>query len=292
MTALETAYVNPIKINQENLDLLIDSITSGSKPYFSIALKKLAITCPENCATICEYISAEITEMNIMQSTKEGKIKVLIWLSTFLQHMPFHKMVKQNLLSYLDSLRRPQSQDLNQKWIGSYNSRQMILNKFFRWLYNPDEPDPKRRVMPVCMKGVKKLPRQEKSPYKPSDLWNSREHSIFLKYCPNKRDRCYHAMANDMSARLHEILNLCSLKLDLDLLADAQEWVERIANTANVICDDSDDNRIKLNEQHTGIIIESNNARALGCIGCAIESRLDTIPSKLKPTFQKIVGLY
>jgi hypothetical protein len=168
----------------------------------------------------------------------------------------------------------------------------MILNKFFRWLYNPDEPDPKRRVMPVCMKGVKKLPRQEKSPYKPSDLWNSREHSIFLKYCPNKRDRCYHAMANDMSARLHEILNLCSLKLDLDLLADAQEWVERIANTANVICDDSDDNRIKLNEQHTGIIIESNDARALGCIGCAIESHLDTIPSKLKPTFQKIVGLY
>lgn len=62
MTALETAYVNPIKINQENLDLLIDSITSGSKPYFSIALKKLAITCPENCATICEYISAEITD--------------------------------------------------------------------------------------------------------------------------------------------------------------------------------------------------------------------------------------
>jgi hypothetical protein len=99
-------------------------------------------------------------------------------------------------------------------------------------------------------------------------------------------------MANDMSSRLHEILNLCSLKLDLDLIADAQEWVERIANTANVICDDSDDNRIKLNEQHTGIIIESNDARALGCIGCAIESRLDTIPSKLKPTFQKIVGLY
>jgi hypothetical protein len=38
MTALETAYVNPIKIDQENLDLLIDSITSGSKPHFSIAL--------------------------------------------------------------------------------------------------------------------------------------------------------------------------------------------------------------------------------------------------------------
>ena len=206
MIALKTAYVDQIK--QENLDLLMDRITYGSKPYFSKALKKSAVTSPENCAIICEYILVEITEMNIKQSTKEGKLKVLIWLSIFLQHVPFHKMIKQNILSYLDSLRQPSFKDPNQKWIGSYNSRQMILNKFFRWLYNTDEPDPKRRVTPICMRGVKKLPRQEKSPYKPSDLWDSREHSIFLKYCPSKRDRCYHAMANDMSARPHEILNL------------------------------------------------------------------------------------
>jgi integrase len=129
-------------------------------------------------------------------------------MSTFLQPIPFYKMTKQNILSYLDSLRRPLSEDPTQKWIGSYNSRQMILNKFFRWLYNSDVPDPKRRITPVCMRGVKKLPRQEKSPYKPSDLWDSREHLIFLRYCPSRRDKCYHAMANDMSARPHEILNL------------------------------------------------------------------------------------
>jgi integrase len=58
------------------------------------------------------------------------------------------------------------------------------------------------------MSGIRKLPRQEKSPYKPSNLWDAREHAIFLKYCPSKRDRCYHAMANDMSARPHELLNL------------------------------------------------------------------------------------
>ena len=56
------------------------------------------------------------------------------------------------------------------------------------------------------MKGIKQLPRKEKSPYSPSDLWEPREHAIFLKYCPNVRDRCYHALANDMSARPHEIL--------------------------------------------------------------------------------------
>ena len=63
-------------------------------------------------------------------------------------------------------------------------------------------------MTPPCMKDIKQLPRKEKTPYKPSDLWESREHAIFLKYCLNNQDKCYHSLANDMSARPHEILNL------------------------------------------------------------------------------------
>lgn len=134
MTALEQISVD--QVEQENVDLLIDRITVGSKPYFKKTLQKLTTTNPENCLTICSYILSEITEMNIKQSTKEGKLKVLVWLSNFLGNKPFSQMTKQDILSYLDSLRRPSSDDTNQKWIGSYNSRQMIFNKFFRWLYN------------------------------------------------------------------------------------------------------------------------------------------------------------
>jgi hypothetical protein len=77
-------------------------------------------------------------------------------------------------------------------------------------------------------------------------------------------------------------------KLEIDITS-AQEWIERLAKTANEICDDSDGNRVKLNGQHTGFIIESNDAGALSCIGWAIERYLDNIPSKLKPTFKKIL---
>ena len=187
----------------------IESITQyNSKPYFRQALKRLAAVNMENASVVCDYILAEQAEINIKESTKEGKIKVLIWLSNYLANKPFHQMTKQDILKYLNSLKSPLSEDPTHKWIGSYNGRQMILNKFFKWLYNPDEPNSKERVTPPCMQGVKKLPRQERSPYKPSSLWEAREHVIFLKYCPSKRDRCYHAMANDMSARPHEILNL------------------------------------------------------------------------------------
>jgi integrase len=58
------------------------------------------------------------------------------------------------------------------------------------------------------MQGIKQLARKEKSTYKPSDIWTDEDHAIFLKYCPDKRNRCYHAVANDTSARPSELLNL------------------------------------------------------------------------------------
>lgn len=123
----------------------VQAITrSCSKPYFRKTLEIMIETNPENCNYICDYILAEQSQINLKDSTKEGKIKVLTWLSTFLGGKPFNHATKQDILSYLDSLGRPLSEDANRKWIGSYNSRQMILNKFFRWQYNPDETDQNR----------------------------------------------------------------------------------------------------------------------------------------------------
>jgi integrase len=180
-----------------------------TKQYFNNILKILARENHENAQTVCDYIIAEETEINIKNSTKEGRIKVLVWLSNFYSNKKsFKDLSKQDILDYLNNLRKPISDDPTQRWIGSYNGRQIILNKFFRWLYHPDEPDHRKRETPVPMRGIKQLPRKEKTRYSPSDLWEPREHAIFLKYCPSIRDKCYHALANDMSARPHEILNL------------------------------------------------------------------------------------
>jgi integrase len=193
----------------EALDRLIDSITRDfSRKGIRSRLKALANKGSINAATICDHILTEQTEHNIKTLTAESKVKSLLWLSKFLNDKPFEEMTKQDILSYLNSIRKPTSIDPQQKWIGSYNNRLRYYAKFFRWLYNKEEPDYRKRISPPCIQGLKQLPRLEKSSYKPSDLWDSREHSVFLKYCPNVRDRCYHAMANDMSARPHEILNL------------------------------------------------------------------------------------
>lgn len=86
---------------------------------------------------------------------------------------------------------------------------------------------------------------------------------------------------------MHE--NVVDGKIEIDI-SDADEWIERIGKTAYEMLND---NRIKLKTsetgRHTDFIIESNDAAALECIGWAIDQHLDTIPSKLKPTFQKIL---
>jgi hypothetical protein len=67
------------KITVEAVYEKINSITKAcSKPYFSQILKKLANEGFENANIICDYIIAEQNELNIKNSTKEGKIKIEI----------------------------------------------------------------------------------------------------------------------------------------------------------------------------------------------------------------------
>jgi hypothetical protein len=62
----------------------VNSITkSCTKLYFNQILHKLAQENPENANIICDYIIAEETELNIKNSTKESRIKVITWLSEF-----------------------------------------------------------------------------------------------------------------------------------------------------------------------------------------------------------------
>ena len=171
--------------------------------------KLLLLENPINAEIICNYIVAEQNEINIKESTKETKIKRIIHLSKFFANKKsFYDMTKENILDYFNNLKKPSSIDPTHKSVGTWNARQMLFLKFFKWLYNSNESDPRKRETPQCMNGIKQLPRKELSSYEPDDMWTTEEHSIFLKYCPSIRDKCYHSMTLDTSARPHELLNL------------------------------------------------------------------------------------
>ena len=116
-------------------------------------------------------------------------------------------MTRQHILSFLDSLRKPETSDPQHKWIGIYNLDRTLIVKFFKWLYYP-EIEPSKRIKPPVAENIPQLKRKEKSIYKPTDLWTAEDDLFFLKYCPSKRMKCYHMVSRDLSCRPNEVLKL------------------------------------------------------------------------------------
>ena len=180
--------------------------TEGLEPFFQNELRER--TSIENALTISEYITAVKREVNVSTGYTKSIIQTLVDLSKFHSNKKnFKEMSREDLLLYLDSLKRPEAVDSLHKWIGTYNLRKAIILKFFKWLYYPDIESSKR-PKPQVVENIAQLKRKEQSIYKPTDLWTQEDDLIFLKYCPSKRDRCYHTISRDLSCRPHEILSL------------------------------------------------------------------------------------
>ncbi|MGB7636617.1 MAG: site-specific integrase, partial [Nitrososphaeraceae archaeon] len=76
---------------------------------------------------------------------------------------------------------------------------------------------------------IPQFKRKETSIYKPTDLWTEEDDALFLKYCPNKRDKCYHTMSRDLSARPSERLNL-KIKDVIFKTNGTQQYAEVLVN--------------------------------------------------------------
>lgn len=147
------------------------------------------------------------TEINSSPNYKKINLNTLTKLTRFHKNKSFRNMTREDIVSYLNSLRKSNEIDPLHRWIGTYNLYVTNLVRFFKWLYNPTL-EPRQRPRPEVLNNIPTLKRKEVSIYKPSDLWTVEDDLIFLKWCPNKRDRCYHAISSDLSARPHEILDL------------------------------------------------------------------------------------
>jgi integrase/recombinase XerD len=193
------------------LDRKINLATDGFTTKFcELVLRDRTRLSKENALLVAEYVIALKREINPRPSYIRYTIQFLSELSRITNHIHFKEMSDQDIYRYLDSSRKPENVDRMHRWIGSYNTKRITLMRFFKWLYYPDlTPEARNKSKrPECIIGIPKLRRKEKSCYKPTDLWTQDDDLLFLKWVTNKRDRCYHTMARDLSARPHEILSL------------------------------------------------------------------------------------
>jgi hypothetical protein len=203
----------------------IDLATEGLAEYVHRQLTDLCKPSLENALTIVNYVLTQKTEVNIADTYRLNIISTLIVLSKFLNHKPFRDMTEEDIVLYLDSLRKLEASDPLHKWIGTYNEKRQRLVKFFRWLYNPDKMDSDRQT-PEFMKHIPDLKRKEQSIYKPGDLWSKEDDLLFLRYCPSKRDKCYHAVSRDASSRPHELLGMKIREIYFKVTGDNKQYAE------------------------------------------------------------------
>lgn len=189
----------------EQLDSKIDNITKSLNKTWSKNLRNGISV--ENADTICNYIIDMKTEINPTTNYITDSIKLPYLLSRYLKNKQFREVTRQDIIDFLDSLRKPETLDPMHKWIGTRNLYLVHLIRFFKWLYYPDTEHSKR-PKPEIVQNISRLKRKEKSIYKPSDMWTQEDDLLFCRYCPSKRDKAYHMIARDTSARPHEILRL------------------------------------------------------------------------------------
>jgi integrase/predicted nucleic acid-binding Zn ribbon protein len=189
------------------LDKKVQDTAAELPQYYSSVLYSLFNKNQDNALIVIDYIAAMKREVNLSINYRKSLIKLFGIFSKYCNNRNFKDIKREDVISFLDSYRKTDITDPLHKWIGTYNIYRIHLLRFFKWLYSPDiEPD--KRSKPAVMENIPQIKRREKSIYKPSDLWTPDDDLLFLKYCPSKREKCYHAISRDLSCRPHEILKL------------------------------------------------------------------------------------
>ena len=131
------ATLRRINSSRKTLDTnSIDDATQGLTPEYRKRFTKLS---EDNALTVGYYIISMKSESNSLSDNyRRSIIKVLTMFSIFCKNKRFDDVTRQDLLSFLDTFRKPESIDPMHMWVGTYNVYRTNLIQFFRWLYYPD----------------------------------------------------------------------------------------------------------------------------------------------------------
>lgn len=158
------------------LERKVGFITEGLTRQYAERLYKMR---KDNTLNIIDFISSMKTEINLSTNHIKNNIMVLTLLSQFHNNKKsFKQMTREDVLSYLDRLRKSETDDPLHRWIGTYNAYRTLILKFFKWLYYPDLQE-SNRPRPHIVENIPELKRKEQSIYKPSDLWTVEDDALF-----------------------------------------------------------------------------------------------------------------
>ncbi|MGC2681244.1 MAG: hypothetical protein WA323_05190 [Candidatus Nitrosopolaris sp.] len=104
----------------------------GTTKFCELILRDRNRLSKENALTVSDYVIAMKREVNPRPNYKKSTMQIIAELSkTIGIAKKFIDMTKDDVLSYLDKCRKLENEDPLHKWIGSYNTKLVVLSRFF-----------------------------------------------------------------------------------------------------------------------------------------------------------------
>jgi integrase/recombinase XerD len=120
------------------------------------------------------------TEVGSSETYRIDTIGKMKQMAQFHHPKSFRDMTRQDIIEFLERLRKPEAVDSLHQGIGSYENNRIILLRFFKWLHHPDL-EAAKRPKPAVMENIPRRRRREISIYKPTDLWTRAKPFFELK---------------------------------------------------------------------------------------------------------------
>jgi hypothetical protein len=117
-------------IHKEIRQRITEATLDLNKRYYNLMAEKMSIN---NADILARFIISARKERNIAVNTVMIYIAGISYLENFHKHKELHKMDRNDIISFLDSYRKPVSIDPLHKWINTYNIRLTAVSKFFKF---------------------------------------------------------------------------------------------------------------------------------------------------------------
>ena len=132
---------------------IAEATSELNKHYAAMVAERMSLN---NANILSKFIIISKKERNISRNTVMSYIDGVVYLENYLRHKDLEKMNKNDIVSFLDSYRKSETEDPLHKWISTYNIRFQILFKFFKWLYNSEYNGSKTVSIPPIMNSIKR----------------------------------------------------------------------------------------------------------------------------------------
>ena len=158
-----------------------------------------------------EYLKANGTS----ERHQNNSLKMVIAFANYLgSDVTFYDITrKDQVTAFLDTKIKSLEEDVDKKWITTWNYYLIHIKLFFRWLHNhngkaeEEIPSQSEWITPSFVK-IKGKSTKRLSPYSDSEIWDQDELLTIVKYEPFTRNKAALALFWDLDARNHEITML------------------------------------------------------------------------------------